>query len=403
MRLRCLTTILSFGFVPLFFLGVAHAQTDDLVTITGEETVKATSAVEAAREIQNHFTSETARNQVIEIIGDKRYQKNKNLVESKIVKNSAKFMPFISPGQPVSQPDGSFKMSVEIKLSSTSLRKMVVDAGLMNDAEGPSSLLPMVSFIDRRSGTALRWWQGEPKDEAHKFLSQVSTKVHERLQLEFSKQGFHMIKPLSSSLSPLPDGYQADRLSGSDLIFVSDFYGSPMILRGDVRFREGKESVGRSIPAAQIALKLEVIQAASGRLVAEVSRQFDTEPGSQYEASIRNKLNSELGEIAKDLASQVFEVWQRGSLNSNLVRLSINGRLTPKKLAELKTALLQGLKEVKTLKERSFSVGQVVFEMDYAGSRPTLDEKIRALHLALFDTRISDSTEKGLVLEVKVK
>lgn len=389
----CLVVTLSLG------AGFARAQpVDDLQTVTIEGTSKAGSSVEAAREIQNSSTSDTARAQVIEIIGEKRYQKHKSTVENKIIKQSAKFIPFVAPGQAQAQPDGSWKMTVELKLSTSSLRKMIVDAGLLNDAEGPASLVPLISFIDRKTGSSLRWWQGEPKDEAHKFLSQVSAGFHDRLQTEFSRQGFHVIKPLGLQVSPLPEAYRSDRLSGSDLSFVSDYFGAPMILRGDVRFREGRAAAA----VGQVGLKLDVVQASTGRVVAEVSRQFDVE-GASYEAAVRAKLATEVTEIAKDLASQVLEAWQRGTLSSNLMRLTLNGHLTPKQLGEFKSGLLQGIREVKILKERSFEFGHIVYEVDYAGELAALEEKFKALKMAAFDARIVEKTDKGLVMEIKAR
>jgi hypothetical protein len=376
--------------------------TGDLLAITVEGVSKASSAVEAAREVQSSVIADTARAHVTEIIGEKRYQKSKAVIENKIIKQSGKFIPFVNAGQPVSLPDGTWKMSVEIKLSLSSLRKMIIDNGFMNEANGPSSLLPLVSFIDRRTGVSLRWWQGEQKDDAHKFVQQISQQFHQRFQVEFSRQGFHVIKPLGLQVSPLPESYRADRLSGADLIFVSEYYGAPMVLRGDVRFREAKDSAGRLMSVAQIAIKIEVLQAHSGRVVAEVSRQFDADNGA-YEAAIRSKIGADAGEIAKDLATQVFEAWQRGSLNSNLMRLLVRGQLTPRQLSELKSGLIQGVRELKNLKERSFEAGQVEFELDYIGERRAFEERLRGLQLAAFATKLSDSTETGVVLEVKAQ
>ena len=374
--------------------------TGDLVTISVDGVSKAGSAVEAAREIQGTVISDAARAHVTEIIGEKRYQKNKSVIENKIIKQSGKFIPFVNVGQPVSLPDGSWKMSVELKLSMSSLRKMIIDNGFMNDAFGPSTILPTISFVDRRTGVSLRWWQGEPKDETRKFLQQLSQQFHHRIQGEFSRQGFHVIKPLGLQISPLPESYRADRLSGADLIFVSEYYGASMVLRGDVRLREAKDSAGRLMSVAQIAIKIEIIQANSGRVVAEVSRQFDADSGA-YETAVRSKIGSEAVEIAKDLATQVFEAWQRGTLNSNLMRLAVRGQLTPKQLAELKSGIMQGMRELKTLKERSFETGQVVFEVDYSGERNAFDEKLKGLQLTAFTTKVSDSSENGVVLDVK--
>jgi hypothetical protein len=382
-----------------FSAGTAVSQvSEELTNMTQEGTTRASSAPEAAREIQNSVTSEIARAQAIDILGEKRYLKNKNLVETRIVKQSAKFIPFVNPGIPSQNTDGTWKMAVELRLSKASLRKMILDVGLMNDADGPSAILPMIAFIDRKNGVSLRWWQGEPKDDAHKFLSGISVSFHDRLQTEFSKQGFHLVRPLGTSISALPEPYRADRLAVADQGFVADFFSVPMIMRGDVRFRESRDSAGIVLGA----IKLEVVQASSGRTVAEVSRQFETEPGA-FEAVIRTKLGTETPEIAKDLATQVLEAWQRGTLSSNLIRLSVRGTLSPKQLTDLKNSLVQNVREVKSLKERAFETGQVLFEVDYTGEPGPLAEKLKLVHLPAFETHVSSATEKGIDLDVKTR
>lgn len=373
--------------------------TDELLNVIQEGTSKATSAPEAAREIQNSVISEISRAQVLEILGEKRFLKNKTVIENKIIKQSAKFIPFVSPGLPLQQNDFSWKMNVELKLSKGSLRKMVLDAGLMNDSDGPTSILPMIAFVDRKSGASLRWWQGEPKDDAHKFLASLKALFNEKVQTEFSKQGFHFIKPIGTTLSPLPEQYRGDRMAAADLGFVADYFGAPMIVKGDVRFRESQGAVGVALGA----IKLEVVQASSGRTVAEVSRNFETEPGV-YEAAIRGKMSADLPEIAKDLAVQVLEAWQRGTLNSNLVRLSIRGVLGPKQLNEFKSSLVQNIHELKSIKERAFEAGKILFEIDYSGDLATLSERFKTLKLPAFETHVSDVSETSeKIIEIDVK
>lgn len=376
----------------------ASAQTDELLSLNVEGTSKATSAVEAAREIQAQVIGDTARAQVIDVMGEKRFQKNKAMIENKIIRQSAKYIPYVNQGSPMPQPDGSWKMNVEMKLSPASLRKMILDAGLLNDADGPASILPMVALVDRGRGVSLRWWQGEPKDDAHKYLAQLSRTFHEKAQAEFSRQGFHLIKPQETQSSPLPEPYRADHPSGADLIFVSDFYNAPMIMKGDIRFRDSREAAG----VVLCSIKIQVVQATSGRTVAEVSRQIETEPGPM-ETVLRNKLSMELPEISKDLATQVLEAWQRGTLNTNLIRLTLKGHLTPRQLSEFKTGLVQSVHEVKSLKERSFESNTVSFEVDYSGEPAQLADRLKAMRLNTFDTKVSDSGDKGISMEIKTR
>ena len=374
------------------------AQSEELLTVTIEGTSKATGPVEAAREIQSEVTAETARSRVQDILGEKRFQKSKAIIESKIVRQAAKFIPFVKAGSPVQEPDGTWKMAVELKLSPASLRRMVLEAGLLNDAEGPAAILPVIAFVDRQKNASLRWWMGEPKDDATKFLSQVSRQFHDVLQAEFSRQGFHVIKPQSSQTSPLPEPYRAERPTNTEYQFMSDFFQAPMVIKGDVRFKEVKEPIG----AGLCAIKIQIVQAQTGRTVAEVSRQLEADSTS-YESALRAKLTAELPELAKDLATQVYEVWQRGTLNTNQIRLALRGTLTPKQINEFKSGLLSQMQEVKSLRERLFDGTGIHFEMDYSGESAALVDRLKGIKIQGFETRVSSTTDTLLALEVKAR
>ena len=398
MKTKFIPSLLISLFFQLSFVCGALAQ-DELVTMKVEGTAKtATSAVDASRQIQASVTQDAVRDQTIGILGEKRYQKNKSLIESKIVRQANKVIPYVTAGEAVQAADGSWKMPVEMRLSPSSLRKMILDVGLLNDVDGPASILPMVALVDRAKGVQLHWWLGEPKDEAHRFLAQMSRAFHSRLQGELSRQGFHLVKPLGTQASPLPEAYRVEKPSSTDMQFLSEYFGTPMIMRGDVRFREAKDIAG----AVLISVRLQVVQTSNGRTVAEVTRHFETDPG-HYETVVRSKLASEATELSKDLANQVYEAWQRGALNANLVKLAVRGTLSPKQLAEFKSSLMSSVREVRGLKERSFENGQVLFEADVNGSASQLADKLKEVKMSSFTTKLATASDAGILVDVKAR
>lgn len=390
--LAALMSILSAGG------NVAMAQgAGELTTITVQGTSKADSPSEASREITQWATSNTAREQIVDILGEPKFQKNKVAIENKIIKQASRFIPFVNPGEPVKDKEG-WKMPVELKVSTASLRKMILEAGFMSDVDGPAAVVPMITFTDRTKGASLRWWMGEEKDEAHQLLLQVSRSVHERLQSDFIKQGFYMMNPLGFQSSPLPAALRMERPGQGDMIAITEHLKMSMVARGDVRFMESKSAPN----AYDVEVKIQVLQPATNRAIAEVSRQFTTEPGSMSSV-VRAKTASEFPEISKDLSAQVLEAWQRGTLNANLVKLAVVGTLNPKQMAEFKAGILKSVTEVKSLKERIFDRGEVTFEADVSGDAKSVAEKLKSVQIAGFQTRVTDASAKALTIEVKAK
>lgn len=379
---------------------------DELLPITEEGSSKATSQVEAQREIQGKLISGVARSQVIEIIGEKRYQKNRTMVENRIVREAAKFIPFVQPGDIQKQPDGTWKMKVDLKLSVGSLRKMVIDTGLLSDADTPVTVMPMITFTDRMKAVSYRWWMGDSQDEVRKPLVEWSRALENQLHRELMKQGFHLLLPLDGTVSnQLPQPFRVDRASSQDLKMIGDYLGISMVVRGDVRVKDSRELPG----AWQIQVKLEVIPVQGGRTVAEISRTLETDSGPAA-IVVKKKLEKESGDLARDLSTQVFEAWTRGTLAATTLKLAVKGNLTPKQLGEFRTQLLKSkaMRDIKAIRERLFEPGQVTYEIDYAASPEDFREKLKSLELSTFHEKFvqeagADGLSTPFTLEVKPK
>lgn len=379
---------------------------DELLPITEEGSSKATSQVEAQREIQGKLISGVARSQVIEIIGEKRYQKNRTMVENRIVREAAKFIPFVQPGDIQKQPDGTWKMKVDLKLSVGSLRKMVIDTGLLSDADTPVTVMPMITFTDRMKAVSYRWWMGDSQDEVRKPLVEWSRALENQLHRELMKQGFHLLLPLEGTVSnQLPQPFRVDRASSQDLKMIGDYLGISMVVRGDVRVKDSRELPG----AWQIQVKLEVIPVQGGRTVAEISRTLETDSGPAA-IVVKKKLEKESGDLARDLSTQVFEAWTRGTLAATTLKLAVKGNLTPKQLGEFRTQLLKSkaMRDIKAIRERLFEPGQVTYEIDYAASPEDFREKLKSLELSTFHEKFvqeagADGLSTPFTLEVKPK
>ncbi len=397
--------------LPILIQPNSHAQNieDELLTITEEGSSKAASPVEAAREIQAKAVSGSARDQVIEIIGETRYTKNRALVENRIVREAAKFIPFVQPHDVQKQSDGTWKMKVDLKVSIGSLRKMVIDTGLLTDADTPVTVLPMITFTDRCKSVSFRWWMGDSQDELRKTIVDWSRVFDSGLHKELMRQGFHLLLPLDETISnQIPPVFRTDRASAQDLKALGDYLGISMVVRGDVRIKDSKEVPG----SWQIQIKLEVLPVQGGRTVAEVSRTLETDVGP-VAIVVKKKIEKEIADISKDLATQVFEAWTRGTLAATTLRLAVKGNLSPRQLSEFKSQLMKSksMRDIKAMRERMFEPGRIVFEVDYAASAEEFREKLKVLELAGFHGKQVVDSELGeadgitvpYTLEVKAK
>jgi hypothetical protein len=386
--------IVGFGFV--LSASMAFGQADDLTSITVEGRSAKPYASEASREIGAWAQTTVAREQAIELLGDTSYQKHKVDVENKIVKQASKFMPFINPGDTTQLPDRTFKMPVTLKVSMPSLRRLMLESGLMNEAGSPLSMIPVVSFIDRRKGQSVRWWLGETADPNARDVVDTNREVLRAMNVAFAKKGFWLAKPSEGTEATAPEQARTEKPQGDALVALAKQFSAVLAVRGDVRISDTRED-GEGVTGS---IKLEVVHPASGRVVADVSKSFSTMTAGK---EMKTALLKSVVDASEDLARQVSDTWQRGTLNANSLRLAVRGDLNPKQLNAFKTALTTKVREVRNLRDRVFERGMVVMDVDFSGSPAPFASRLKALSLPGFTVRAAESSNDTVILDVQAQ
>jgi hypothetical protein len=377
----------------------AWAQQDELLTVSTSGISKQNSPAEASREIQAQVMTGVAREQVIEMIGSARYEKNKRAIEAKIIRESARYIPFVKRSDPVQQADGSWKVSFELKVALASLRQMILEQGLLGDEVQGGGAVALVSFGDRRRLQTWRWWT-QTVGVADSLLLETSRLTLRPIADELLKSGFLVLTPPDSAVgfSPLPAALRIDQPSSSDLRAIAEHTKTTAVLLGDVQLRESPTRPG----ATQIALGFVFHQVSSGRVIAEVTRQFETEPGVG-DTTIRQRLLTEMPEVARDLSSQVQEANRRGTLASNLIQITLAPNPGPGLGQEVRSSLVSSVRDIRAIRERFIERDRLVFEVDFAGGDgQALAQRLRAAQQqGRAEWRVQTATSTNVQLEVR--
>lgn len=422
--------ILLMLFMSLALITVAPStaqaqRVSDLSTVTVDGVSRQASPTDAVKEAAAWALITTAREQVIEVLGEAAYQKNKAALEKKVIKQSTRFIPLVNPGEPTEQKDGSWKVPVELKVSQNSLRKILLDEGFVgtstNGGGSAASILPLIAFTDRTRTISLRWWMGDDRTLESKPLLPLQTILHAKLAEEIQKQNLQFVMPPTSMPVPvaptakvaagakavppvvmafeLPQNLQIERPSSQDVSAIGAYFKSAMIARGDIRL------VPSNIAGAgTVTVKIQVVQStAPDRVIAEVVREFTSDPHApSMDIGIRNKAVSEFAALAKDLSAQVQAAWQRGTVGANFISLAVRGLLNPVQQAAFKTAFVRTFHEVRDLKERMFEHDLVTYEADFSGDTGQFASRMRSIKLAGFEVKVADGGGgRTITLDVK--
>ena len=122
------------------------------------------------------------------------------------------------------------------------------------------------------------------------------------------------------------------------------------------------------------------LQVSNGRPIADVSRKFENETGS-FEASVDKKIRETVEATSQELASQVFEAWQRGSLGSTILRLTFPGKIPFNQKEAFKEKLKNQVREIRSIRERLVTADSVAYEVDTNLSSKDLAAKLTDLEV----------------------
>jgi hypothetical protein len=263
-------------------------------------------------------------------------------------------------------------MSVLMKVNLASFRQVLQENGLLNENETAPLLLPLISFVDKVNMRSDRWWLTSEQG-AKTPLRNQGRLLESSLRTAFLKSGFYVIRPLQAYLTPaMPRLFRAEKPSGEDLQLIGDWFGAPLVIEGTVQISRSSD-ISSSF---RMDVRLSVTQISNGRPVADVSRVYETDPGV-FDAVVEKKLREVADTVAGDLASQVFEAWQKGSVGSSQLRLTLVPRLSLPEIEAFKERMKSSSVGIRTIRERSLSNQGVTFEIDSPTSAKDLAARLQ--------------------------
>lgn len=327
----------------------------------------------AKRDVQEQAAQKISEDIIKELIGETKFLKNKNLIQSKIIKSASRYIPFFKPSDVIQEGD-TFKVSVALKVSLKDLKQLLQMNSLLNENDAIPVVLPMITWTDRVQSRSYSWWiPSEGNNQG--FLLKEGRLFEQALRNSFQRSNFFLIRPIEENLGlSVPPDFQNDKVSaGEDSQFFAQYFNAPLLIDGQMIISKGER--GNNY---RIEIRLTALQVSNGRAIADVSRRFDTDSGAM-ESAIDKKLREVLDTTSNDLAAQVLEAWQRGSVGTSVIRLTIKGKNTLPLMEGMKEKIRSQVTQVKNIRERMIGSDSVSFEVDTSVSPSELLGKLETL------------------------
>ncbi len=312
----------------------------------------------ARKEIIEKAINKAVESITKDMIGDAKWNRNRALVNSKVMKIAARFIPLMHPGEIVKTPQG-YKMSMQMRVSIEDLNKVLQENGLLNPTDTALSAIPLIQITDRVQLQTYRWWR-DNDDASKSFLQREGRLLEGALKTGLGRNYFYLITPTRFKVGEMmPTALRSETLRTEEQQLLAEMFNCQILIVGELQFDKA--------PAGQegfvVQLRLQAQQASNGRVVGEVFRTFNTDKGS-FEGAIDRKLKEVLEMVTGEFSSQILEAWQRGSLGSSVYRLVLKNIPTIKMREGIKEGFRQKSGEIRMIRERSISSSEVVYEVD---------------------------------------
>jgi hypothetical protein len=371
------------------------AQSDgELIEVKVPVTSDKPERVQARQEMLDKAITDMSSQYIQDLIGAPKFERNRVLIKSKILRNSGKYVLFLKESNAQYGPAQS-TMTVEMKVSLKNLEAMLLEEGLLYKTEGPPKVLPLVTFVDRGQPASYSWWVAKADDKGN--LRELTESFDQQLKKDLREVGFFGLNPTRGGYYDLlGSAFHSENLPAEDFLSIGEFFQAPIVVRGSVLITPVKE---RS-QTFRLDFKLSALHSGNGRVIGEVVRNFETESGPQA-AVVNRKVQSVLPAVCGDLSAQLVEAWKSGTFGATLLKLTLLGEVDYPQVVQFKKVVAEQVKEIKVLRERLFAPGQTVFELDSAVGPDALAPLLTSKNFQLFRLALDSKTADGIVLRLQ--
>ena len=337
---------------------------------------------EAIRQAIDQISVELVKN----FIGEDKYEKNKDKVESKIIKNKNRYVLITKTAPSETQEDGKIMIKVILGVSKVNLQAVLLEHNLYYSSDQALCILPIVYFtIQKEKKSEYFWW----KDSLNKqdYLPQkVASLFFTSLSNKLLKNGFYTVDPIfSRTHEGTPHEYLPQRNRVSSFMKLAHFLNCGLIMSGHAVFYPLSE-VNQSYKSE---FSLKIFNTQTKTVLFELNKKIHT-------VRFNQSFDSDMKDLFNSLNYQLGLYKNSGSLELNKLFLSIQGLERYHDAERLRKRLIQNLKFVKDLKERIITSQKITYEVDASSETSSIIKALTKIKIPGFSIQIINYNKKQI-------
>ena len=341
------------------------------------------------QEAFDRATEEATLKMTEELIGQEKAAKVWPTARARLLKNSTRYIVFIKGSTPT-EGEADPHIQVQMRMSADNLETLLREFGLMGT--GTVRLLPLVLITEPR-GSRYAWWADFSDEKNQTVAQELFKKFVQQVGTHFKGKNVYVLDPTTASFRMnVPSAYRSEGLKREDQILLAQYLKADAVISGRLEITKGEGS------GARLNYDIQLWQTKAGRGLSEAQRSEST--ANDAPKALMAAMEQSNDKVIGELAGKLNEAMATGSLNLNIVRLSIEGPLSYKQQIEFKKEL-SSFREIKFLRERLFEPSRVIYEAETGLTGMDLGSALKKARFPQFRVDVNETQDDSLALAVK--
>ena len=360
--------------------------------------------------------NQVSRELLIDILGKKKYQKQRSQIEKQIIKNKNRYVLSISSSSGNREETGKFSFVVNIKISKDNLRFLLKQSSLFKDTR--SCILPLISFSSEFEKETWSWWNLEEQSSDTKssptkpFYTnrQLAQSFFDSLGKEFTKIGFYFINPIFQKTAQSVPASLLPKRSNKMKYFkpIINFYSCDIILSGFIHVGKSKgeggflsNDSGSILNTPKLEFVIKGFNRKTKENLFELRRQFPFEKESKK--SYKKQVDLKFKEMIESLIYQFSFYKERGSLGLDRLMIALQGNLSYPEKERFMNQVIQKMEGLKNIQIVYLSSQRAIYRVEISKPLSQIIKELKALSLRDFSLQVRKSSGSKLEIYAKTK
>lgn len=294
------------------------------------------------------------------------------------------------------KPDGNtWTMKVRCEVSEAKLDDDLMAYGIAYRRAGMPRVLVLVAEQSINATQATGWWQGGGNTADLRVVENAFMDRMEKSGFTFVDAEVLQGKVKLEAVGADPNVQQARELgvkSGADLVIVGRAVAKPI---GELKIDTG------TFYSAVANVSARAVRTDTGHVLAATEFTATSGRGFEQTTAGRNALSEAGRQLARDLFAKVGGAWSREQSGVRRISMAIRGVDDYARLANFKNVLVQSVRGVKDVQERSMEDGKAEVDVMLAGTSQSFATDLATRKFQGFSVKVRKVTQNSIEVELK--